>query len=80
MTLRGYLLCPRVKQRWRLASSFDFTAEKRISDWNHSAFSDKNAGEVMHMVTWIELIALLALIAQIIGICVSIYLNNNKKK
>lgn len=34
----------------------------------------------MRMVTWIELIALLALIAQIIGICVSIYLNNNKKK
>lgn len=32
------------------------------------------------MVTWIELIALLALIAQIIGIFVSIYLNNNKKK
>lgn len=35
--------------------------------------------EVMRMVTWIELLALLALIAEIIHIFINIYLNNKKR-
>ena len=36
--------------------------------------------EVMHMVTWVELFALLALIVDIVMLVVCIYHNNQKKK